>query len=151
MTNTNSRTRRISVTIATALALGASLAGCSAIEQIQKSAADAWAVTYEVTVEGQSTATLTNVSFLDQATRAEERTTVSADSVTATAGENGVATWSANSIVIVGDKAKLEATAADGERATCKILLDGKRAIANETGEPGGTVTCAATAPAFDN
>ena len=76
---------------------------------------------------------------------------MSAGTVTTAGTNGGSATWSVDSSVVVGDTAKITATAAEGQRATCRILLDGERELASETGEAGGAVTCSATAPPFDS
>lgn len=150
MNNRTASSLRLSAALGAAALLGVSLTGCSAIAKLQQSTADAWAVTYEVTVEGVDTATLTDVSYLDQEMRTEERTSVDAGTVTASSAGDGTASWKVDSIVVVGDNAKVSATAAEGERATCRILLDGEREIATATSEPGSAVTCEATAPPFD-
>ncbi len=150
MKNRTASSLRLSAALGAAALLGVSLTGCSAIAKLQQSTADAWAVTYEVTVEGVDTATLTDVSYLDQEMRTAERTSVDAGTVTASSAGDGTASWKVDSIVVVGDNAKVSATAAAGERATCSILLDGEREIATATSEPGSAVTCEATAPPFD-
>ncbi|MBC9943417.1 hypothetical protein ICL81_02580 [Leucobacter sp. cx-328] len=130
------------------------MTGCGAIDKLQKSTADAWAVTYELSVDGgddPENAMLSDVAYLDQPSRTEERTSVSAGTVTTAGTNGGSATWSVDSILVVGDTAKITATAAEGQRATCRILLDGERALASETGEAGVAVTCSATAPPFDS
>ncbi|MBC9955387.1 hypothetical protein ICM05_12230 [Leucobacter sp. cx-42] len=93
------------------------MTGCGAIDKLQKSTADAWAVTYELSVVGgddPENATLSDVSYLDQPLRTEERTSLSAGTVTTAGTNGGSTTWSVDSIVVVGDMAKITATAAEG-------------------------------------
>ncbi|KIP52942.1 hypothetical protein [Leucobacter komagatae] len=61
----------------------------------------------------------------------------------------GDSAWETDSLVIVGDQTTLSASTTAGQRATCRILLDGEREIAATTGEPGEALACEATAPAF--
>lgn len=146
---TKANTLRFSAILGTALVLGGSLAGCSAIENFQKSAADAWQVTYELSVDSTDAAALSNVSYSDQKTRTDKRATVDAGTISLAAKAGSNATWTVDSLAVVGDQADISATAAAGQTATCRILLDGEREIAKETGTPGGTVNCAAKAPEF--
>ncbi|MCW2288440.1 hypothetical protein EDF60_0630 [Leucobacter luti] len=150
MNNSHTTLIRSSSVLAAALLVGASLTGCSAIDAFKNSAADAWQVTYEVSVDSTEPTTLTAVSYLDQATRADTRAPVVNDSVTASPREGGIATWSVESIVIVGDTTSVTATPAEGLTATCRILLDGTREIASETSAAGAPVQCEAVAPPFD-
>lgn len=149
MEHTRVKIIRTSSLLGAALLAGVALTGCSAMQDIKNSAADAWKVTYEVSVDSSEPSTLTEVSYLDQASRTEKRTTVPESSVQTTPRDTGDSAWETDSLVIVGDQTKLSATPAAGQRATCRILLDGEREIATNTGEPGEKVTCEATAPAF--
>ncbi|WP_052492557.1 hypothetical protein [Leucobacter komagatae] len=135
--------------VGAAIFIGGSLTGCSALENIKNSTADAWKVTYELSVDSESPVTLTDVSYLDQASRTDERSTVSESEVLAKSAEGGHALWSTESLVIVGDTTSISATPAEGDRLTCKILLDGEREIATQTGAPGEPVSCEAVAPPF--
>ncbi|MBP6685952.1 MAG: hypothetical protein KA158_11070 [Leucobacter sp.] len=153
MEHTNRTMLRTAAIVGTAVFLGGSLAGCSALENVKNSAADAWKVTYELSVESADPAEpvmLTDVSYLDQPTRTEKRSTVSESEVLAASTPGGLALWSTESIVIVGDTTSISATPAEGDSLTCKILLDGEREIATQTGEPGESVSCEAVAPPFD-
>jgi len=133
------------------LALGAGLSGCGAVGSWDKATADAWAVTYEVTVAGGSGDSLKDVSYLEAEKRGEDSTAVTEDSVAATddAKKKGSKVWSVESMVTAQKDASIAATPAQGGTATCRILLDGVKEIASETGAPGKRVECEATTPAF--
>lgn len=124
----------------------ASLAGCSSLRQ------DAWALTYELMVPGTESAELTNVSYSEQEKRGEDPQTTTLSSVT-TGPLEGVADgtgWEADAMLEVGLTASITATAPEGVPATCRILLDGTREVASNTGEPGGSVTCEVVTPEFE-
>lgn len=133
------------------LALGAGLSGCGAVDSFGKATSDAWAVTYEVAVEGSSGNQLSEVSYLEAEKRGEDSSAVTEDSVSlaADAKDKSKKTWSAESMVTAEKEASISATPGKDGTATCRILLDGTREIASETGAPGERVLCQATTPAF--
>ncbi|NQD42120.1 hypothetical protein [Glutamicibacter halophytocola] len=133
------------------LALAAGLAGCGAVGSWDKATSDAWAVTYEVTVAGGSGDSLKDVSYLEAEKRGEDSTEVTEDSVATTddAKKKASSIWSVESMVTAQKDASIAATPAQGGTATCRILLDGVKEIASETGAPGKRVQCEATTPAF--
>ena len=150
-TSSHSRTAtRISISSAV-LALGIALSGCGAVESWDKATADAWSVTYEVTVAGGSGDSLQDVSYLEAEKRGEDSTEVTEDSVATTddAKKKASSIWSVESMVTAQKDASIAATPAQGGTATCRILLDGVKEIASETGAPGERVQCEATTPAF--
>lgn len=122
-------------------ALGVSLAGCGFIESVQRSATDAWLVTYEVSTDSADDTALTDISYLDTPNRVDgqQETRVASAEAEPAAGDGG-ATWSVESLVMVGDRARIAATPADGAHATCRILLDGEKEIAFQAGDPGEPV-----------
>lgn len=132
-----------------AVALTASLLGCSALEDIGRATADAWEVTYEVSVDGAEPVALTDISYLDTPTRVDGQGTVKLDQVE-TEARDGASAWSVDSMVMVDDLTRVSATPPADARATCRILLEGTREIASETGEAGQPVRCEARAPEFD-
>jgi len=133
------------------LALGVGLAGCGAVDSYDKAISDAWSVTYEVSVDGASDDTLSEVSYLEAEKRGEDSAEVTEDTVTANADEKKKTrkVWSVESTVTAQKDAAIAATPEKGATATCKILLDGVKEIASETGAPGQRVDCEATTPAF--
>lgn len=133
------------------LALGVGLAGCGAVDSYDKAISDAWSVTYEVSVDGASDDTLSEVSYLEAQKRGEESAEVTEDTVTANADEKKKSrkVWSVESMVTAEQDATIAATPGKDATATCKILLDGVKEIASETGVPGQRVDCEATTPAF--
>ncbi|MGV2855164.1 hypothetical protein ACNPON_00190 [Glutamicibacter sp. AGC13] len=134
-----------------ALALGMGLTGCGAVEDWDKATSDAWAVTYEVTVSGEAADVLNGVSYLDSPSRGEDSAEVTEEAVATTggAGKNSESTWTAQSVITAEKDAAIAATPAAGSTATCRILLDGVKEIAAQTGTPGERVECAVTTPAF--
>lgn len=154
MTNrsTNARTTT-TARIAAAAVLGAAALALTGCAQINQQVGDAWSVTYEVTVDSADAATLHDVAYLGAEKRgdAAERQTLSTASTKPGAGNgSGGAAWTHETIVLATDPASVTATPTDGQTATCRILLDGKRAIAEEQGQPGQPVSCKATTPEFD-
>ncbi|MFK0083043.1 hypothetical protein [Glutamicibacter sp. NPDC090743] len=133
------------------LVLGMGLTGCGAIESFDKSTADAWAVTYEITVSGEAADALSDVSYLDSPSRGEDSAEVTEQAVATTsgAGKNSESIWTAQSVITAEKDAAIAATPAAGSTATCRILLDGVKEIAAQTGKPGERVECAVTTPAF--
>ena len=139
--NTTSRLTRILAATAACGLLGVSLAGCSVVKSLVHQ--DAWAVTYEVTLDGTEPGELTGISYEAQALRGEELETVAADDITTNS-------WTQDAIVEVNTHSMITAMAPEGRTASCRILLDDTRVIAEETGEPGGSVTCETVTPSFD-
>ncbi|KUF06213.1 hypothetical protein [Leucobacter sp. G161] len=149
MNNTKPLTR-LAIATSGALALGLTLSGCGVIDTVAKSAADAWSVTYEVTTDGDAPAQLSEVSYLDAKDRMTEQHTEQVSHVATSATTDGTFAWTAMAIVVTGDSASVSATPPEDVSATCRILLDGAREIASETGAPGEAVHCESVTPEFD-
>lgn len=134
-----------------ALVLGMGLTGCGAVDDWDKATADAWAVTYQVTVSGENADALSDVSYLDSPSRGEDSAEVTEESVATTsdAGKKDETSWSTESVITAEKDAAIAATPAEGSTASCRILLDGVKEIAAQTGKPGERVECAVTTPAF--
>lgn len=133
-------------TVAVVALATSGISGCSALKK------DAWALTYEVTVPGDGPVELTDIAYTDQDKRGEDPKIVALER-TVTGPVEGLAdvtVWQAEAMLEVGLEASISATAPAGSPATCRILLDGGREIASNTGAPGGTVTCEATTPQFE-
>lgn len=147
----NNRTSTWLAASSAALVLGIGLTGCGAVDGWNKATADAWAVTYEVTVSGENTDALSDVSYLDSPERGEDSAEVTEESVATTndAGTKNESSWTAESVITAEKDAAIAATPAEGSTATCRILLDGVKEIAAQTGKPGERVECAVTTPAF--
>lgn len=125
------------------------ITGCS---QIRQQVGDAWSVTYEVAVDQAVGAQLDDVSIDGADRRGEAPTTHAIGQVTTTTrpkADTG-SVWREELAVLAEDRATVVATPADGAVATCRVLLDGKRVIAEKTGAPGASVKCSVTTPAFD-
>jgi hypothetical protein len=141
---------RTAATTAATLAIAAlALTGCT---QIHQQVGDAWAVTYEVSVDAPDATPLHDVEYLGAERRgaaASTRTLSTASTKPAAGNGGGGATWTHESIVLAEDTASVRATPPSGRTASCRILLDGKRVIADEQGEPGKPVRCSAETPAF--
>ncbi|MBP1324875.1 hypothetical protein JOF28_000107 [Leucobacter exalbidus] len=148
--NQNTHLRLAASVVTGGLALLA-LTGCAFIEDIQKTSADAWAVTYEVSTDTEAATPLQQVTYLDQETRAVEVAPVTLDEALAqpTAAED-TASWQTDTLALTGAKVSVSATPPATVTAHCRILLDGEREIAAETGGPGEEVTCEAVTPPFD-
>lgn len=133
------------------LALGVGVAGCGAVESYDKAVSDAWAVTYEVSVTGTTDDSLHDVSYLEAEKRGEDSTPVTEESVNTTeaTGKNKNKVWSVESMVTAQKDASVAATPDKDGTATCRVLLDGVKEIASETGAPGERVQCDVTTPAF--
>lgn len=132
-----------------ALGLAATMSGCAVVG---RQFADTWAVTYEVVVEGESTTELHDVSYLDAPGRGQDSAPVPAGTV-ATVNAVGTpqrASWKVESQVTAGQPAEITASAPAGTRISCRILLDREKAIASESEEAGGTITCRTTTPPFE-
>lgn len=140
------------IALGAAALVGVGLSGCGLVDSIKNSTADAWSVTYAVTVSGEGTPTLPAVTFGEAKSRGEDTVTKSLPNlpleVDATAPESS--RWEKTVMVTATQPASIVATPGEGQRATCQILLDGKRQIAAVAGEPGQPVTCEATTPKFD-
>ncbi|MDR4534428.1 hypothetical protein [Glutamicibacter sp. PS] len=150
-TTTARRGRRLLAT-GSILALGLSLTACGASDFLKKQTADAWSVTYEVTVEGKDINRLTEVSYLDAPSRGESSSNVPVgEAATTNSASNAAkASWTKDAMVTAEADARISATPGKGAKATCRILLDGERELAKKTGAPGKPVECSATTPAFE-
>ncbi|WP_156364169.1 hypothetical protein [Curtobacterium sp. Leaf261] len=137
---------------ATAAAAASALLLVSGCAQIRQQTGDAWSVTYEVSVDTQAGAALTEVATEGAEKRGEAPKVRDVGSVTTTAPEDGSATstWTRESIVLAKDRAMVRATPPAGATATCRILLDGKKVIAERHADPGAQVKCRVRTPAFD-
>lgn len=122
--------------------------GCSVIQQ---QAGDAWAVTYEVSVDQPSRARLADVRVEGAKRRGDapevhELGTVQTSTATASGSR-----WMHVSVVLAEQRAFVTATPGAGATATCRIMLDGKRVIETQTSPaPGKAVSCTTTTPKFD-
>ncbi|OII31748.1 hypothetical protein BIU98_08345 [Curtobacterium sp. MMLR14_010] len=138
-------------TLAAVAALAAvtlTLTGCS---QLRQQTGDAWAVTYEVSVDAPDAGTLHDVRYLGAEQRGDAATThtIPTASTRPGAADGGAATWTHESIVLAKDPASVRATPPAGQSASCRILLDGTKVIAEEHGAAGKTVRCRVETPAF--
>lgn len=139
---------RLSLLIPATALVAASLTGCNAIGG---AFADAWAVTYQVTLSGDDHTTATNVSYLAAPNRGDDSAPVDvADNPAMATVTTGSSTYSVVAQVTAEKKAMITLTPAPGTIASCDILLDGTRSIATGRGEPGAPVTCEAVTPKFD-
>ncbi|MFJ7288518.1 hypothetical protein ACIQUC_09390 [Curtobacterium sp. NPDC098951] len=122
--------------------------GCSVV---QRQTGDAWAVTYEVSVDRPSGAELSDVRVEGAERRGDVPEVHRLGSEETGAGDGDGSRWSHDTIVLAEQRASVRATPGAGATATCRILLDGKREIARETSvRPGGVVRCRVATPAFD-
>lgn len=148
--STSRRTARKLAAGCAALALGAGMAGCSAVDSWDKATADAWAVTYEVSVSGGATGTLHDVAYLQAPARGEDSAEVVEGSVaTSSEGSGEKAAWRTETMVTAQQDAAIAATPGEGATATCRILLDETRELAAHSAGPGERVECSAATPAF--
>ncbi|ANZ41093.1 hypothetical protein BBK82_39040 [Lentzea guizhouensis] len=92
----------------------------------------AWAVTYEVTGQGNAPVKISYVENPDRYERDAPQTTSVA----------GALPWSAEVVINSGQQAEVTATPAGNEALSCRILLDGERVWASATAAPGQAVTC---------
>lgn len=131
--------------------LGVSVAGCGAADSWNKQVADAWSVTYEVSVSGASTDSLHDITYLQSPGRGEESTETSLDSAATTSDpENSKgALWQETVTITAEDEAGVAATVPKGATATCRILLDGVKEIQSKTVADGQRVECKVQTPAF--
>ncbi|MBF4586503.1 hypothetical protein [Curtobacterium sp. VKM Ac-2887] len=144
--------RPVRLVAAAVLAGGLALTatGCSFIQQ---QTGDAWAVTYQVQVDGPAGSELTDVRVEGAEKRGdapEVHRLGTQETGTQKTGSQETGTWEHESIVLAEQRASVRATPARGATATCRILLDGKREIATETAAAGEPVTCSVDTPAFD-
>lgn len=120
--------------------------GCSVLQQ---QTGDAWAVTYEVTVDQPAGATLSDVRVEGAERRGDTPEVHRLGSRDTTAADGDGSRWGHESVVLAEQRAAVRATPGPGATATCRILLDGKREIATETAAAGQSVTCSVDTPAF--
>lgn len=140
-------TMRRTITALTLAAAAVALTGCA---QIHQQIGDAWAVTYEVRVDDPDSVALHDVSYLGAQQRGDAATTQRLRTAsTKPAPQDGTSSWEHETIVLAEDDADLRATPPAGDTASCRVLLDGERVIAEQTGEPGREVRCTVTTPAF--
>jgi hypothetical protein len=137
----------MTVAAASALLL---VSGCA---QLRQQTGDAWSVTYEVSVDTQAGAALTDVAAEGAQRRGDAPKVHEVGSVTTVAAEDGSATstWTRDAIVLAKDRAMVRATPPADATATCRVLLDGKKVIKEERGDVGAPVRCSVTTPAFDD
>lgn len=133
------------------MVLACGLAGCDAVDSYDKAISDAWAVTYEVEVSGGDGA-LDAVSYLESEKRGDPGSWVEVENamLVVEGKDSSRSSWSVDSIITAQAEAAVKATPGEGSTATCRILLDGQKAIATQTGEPGEPVVCTAMTPAFE-
>ncbi|OUE25132.1 hypothetical protein [Clavibacter michiganensis] len=147
---TTASPRRIAARSGIALVAGAAslaLAGCSGIAD---DIADIYAITYEVTTTGAADAGLTDVSYAEASHRGRPSIVKEVGQASFSPGDDSASSvWSVESVVTAEDWAFVQATPADGEALTCRILVDGVREIATSTAAPGQPVTCQLPTPPF--
>ena len=151
ITSTRTRVLRSVLVGGAALAFTLGATGCQAIEGIQKSTSDAYAITYEVSVTGGDTKTIKDVSYLDSDERggdSVEKTSAS-EQTTADAKNKATSVWTKEAMITAEKNAAVSATPGKGATASCKILIDGVKEISAVTGKPGESVDCSAATPAF--
>jgi hypothetical protein len=150
MEKVDSRTRLLRTATATAAALLTvlSAAGCSFIE---KQTADAYSITYRVTVEGDEVNKISAVEYGEAPSRGEDSSSVDAGEVGTTndLDDPRRASWDTTALVTATQDAWITATPPAGASASCSILIDGEREIDSATAPPGEPVECRATTPAF--
>jgi hypothetical protein len=134
--------------VAALAAVSLTLTGCA---QLHQQVGDAWAVTYRVSVDAPDASILHDVRYLGAEQRGDAATmrTIRTTATRPGAGNGGVATWTHESIVLAKDPASVRATPPAGRTASCTILLDGQKVIAEEHGAPGKPVQCRAETPSF--
>jgi hypothetical protein len=134
-----------------ALAAGAAslaLAGCSGIAD---DIADIYAITYEVTTTGPADGGLTDVSYAEASHRGRPSIVKEVGQAALEPGDDSASSvWSVESVVTAEDWAFVQATPADGEALTCRILVDGVTEIATSTAAAGQPVTCQVPTAPFD-
>ncbi|MGU3411301.1 hypothetical protein ACLBWP_14420 [Microbacterium sp. M1A1_1b] len=135
-----------------AIVLGAAALALTGCTQIHQQFGDAWSVTYEVSVDSSDATTLHAVSYLGAESRGDAATTRTLSTAMTKPGagsSDGSASWTHETIVLAESPASVAATPASGRTATCRILLDGKRVISEEQGQPGQPVRCKVDTPKF--
>lgn len=133
----------VSTTAMTGVAL--SLTGCAFIDKMVTTSADAWAVTYELSVDNVDGATVSNVAYRDTPDRATGQSVVKANQIDVSADG-----WKFDTLGVVGKDLSISAIPPEGVRATCKIMLDKTEVLATATSDaPGQPVRCEAVAPEF--
>ena len=138
------------IALAAAGIIATSLAGCSVVTSIVHQ--DAWAVSYEIAVDGSDPVELSHVRYETQPKRGEDRETIDVGSVTtASLGTDGSTGWRTDDALLeVKTKAELTATVPKGTSATCRILLDKTRVIAEEKASKDGSLRCEVVTPEFE-
>lgn len=148
---TTSKLARLSVVGAGGALLISTLSGCSVIEGVV--APKAWAITYQLEVEGEGSDQLTGVNYGDTdgpvALDGETITTTVGNVTTDVEAETTVRTWGVEAIIAPKQPAWVEATPAPGAAAKCVILIDGEREIQSFQGGPGEPVMCKVDTPDF--
>ncbi|WP_404287818.1 hypothetical protein [Glutamicibacter arilaitensis] len=131
--------------------LGLSVTSCGMVESFGRQTADAWSVTYEVSVAGGTINGLDDVRYLEAPTRGEDSSETAVGEVATTNDPSNkqIASWQETVMVTAEDEAGVSAVPRAGATATCRILLDGVKEIAAVTGEVGKPVQCSVTTPAF--
>lgn len=142
--------KRAAVCAVAAIA-GITLTGCGAVDSFNKNTADAWSVTYEVTVTGEANNAVDQIAYLESPERGEAsvETTVETAATVNDAQNADTATWQETTMVTAEDEAGVAATPRKGASATCRVLLDGKKEINTKTGAEGERVECRVQTPAF--
>lgn len=139
MSTRSQSSRRAVAGAASLLALAAGLSGCAGVGE---KFADAWAVTYELTVSGGGG--LTDVVYAEAPERGKDSQDVTAGAVDAASQP-----WEVVAQVTATQPARVSATPDEGSTASCRVLLDGVEEIVARTGEPGERVMCEARTPTF--
>ncbi|PRA10251.1 hypothetical protein CQ010_14745 [Arthrobacter sp. MYb211] len=150
----NTKTKRISKILGASsllVVLGLSATACGMVESFGRQTADAWSVTYEVSVTGGTVNGIDDVKYLEAPTRGEvsSETAVGEVATTNDPAKKRSATWQETVMVTAEEEAGVSAAPRVGATATCRVLLDGVKEIAAVTGEPGKPVECAVSTPAF--
>ena len=150
MSTTTSHTRALRLTAVAAATLLTALTatGCS---YVAKYTADAYSITYRVTVEGDDIDTISAVEYGESPNRGEETAAVDAGGLVTKndSADAHTASWQTEALVTATEEAWVTATPGAGAVATCSILIDGEREIDTATAGMGETVECRATTPAF--
>jgi len=149
--NTMTITRRLLTTAVLAGTVALVATGCSA-EELQQEFGDAWAVTYEVTVDQPVGAELRDVDVEGAEVRGDDLVVHELGAQTTDGEADGGAgsSWHHDSIVYPERPASMSATPPQDATATCRVLLDGVRELASATSSaPGEPVRCALTMPAY--
>lgn len=153
MSDRSSTPSRFLVGTAIALAAASSLLLVSGCAQIRQQTGDAWSVTYEVSVDAPAGAALTDVAVEGAEKRGEAPEVHHVGSASTETAEDGTtsSTWTGETIVLAEDRAMVRATPPADATATCRVLLDGGKVIAERHADPGAPVRCSVRTPAFDD